>query len=124
MAFMEPQIEHNNWFEVETDNGTEFVPVDLIDVRGSIDIGETLDPTEHGDIIAALHDYCEGRPQSVKLIEGFGARLSAPGYLDCTPWCVFATEEEAQEYIKEELGADEEPDDTPDGWDSVETDSD
>ncbi len=34
-------------------------------------------------------------------VEGYGARLSAPGYMDCTEWCVFATEKEAREYLAE-----------------------
>ena len=34
-----------------------------------------------------------------RTIEGYGARMSAPGYLDCTEWSVFDTEEEAYTYI-------------------------
>ena len=34
-------------------------------------------------------------------IVGYGARLSAPGYLDCTDWCVFDTEQEAIDYLAE-----------------------
>ena len=36
------------------------------------------------------------------VIWGYGARLSAPGYLDCTDWAVFDTEDEAVEYLAEE----------------------
>ena len=36
------------------------------------------------------------------------AGLSAPGYLDCTPWSVFETEEEAEQYLAEMFGDDEE----------------
>jgi hypothetical protein len=31
--------------------------------------------------------------------DGWGARLSAPGYADCTEWAVHETEEEAREYL-------------------------
>ena len=39
---------------------------------------------------------------------GYGARLSAPGYLDCTEWAVFETEDEAREYLEEMYPDDEE----------------
>ena len=32
-------------------------------------------------------------------VPAWGARLSAPGYLDCTEWCVFDTEAEAAQYL-------------------------
>ncbi|MCP3885122.1 MAG: hypothetical protein GY700_06540 [Propionibacteriaceae bacterium] len=32
---------------------------------------------------------------------GYGARLSKPGYLDCTEWAVFDTQREAAEYLLE-----------------------
>ena len=38
----------------------------------------------------------------VKLIRGYGARFSAPGYMDCTEWCVFKTLKEAKDYLKEQ----------------------
>jgi len=34
-------------------------------------------------------------------VEGYGARMSAPGYLDCTEWAVFDTPEKANEYLDE-----------------------
>jgi hypothetical protein len=114
MAFMEPQIEQGQWYEVETDNGIDFIPFDVIGDVG-LQEGETANDWSQDDrqdaIVAAVRDYCEAAPHEVKLITGFGARLSAPGYLDCTPWCVFATEQEARDYLRDELGADEESDD-------------
>jgi hypothetical protein len=41
-----------------------------------------------------------GKFLSVKKIKGYGARLSAPGYLDCTDWIVFQTEDEAWSYLQ------------------------
>lgn len=90
MAFMEPDIVFGEWYEVETTHGTEWVPADL----GGPD---------------SLQDYCEGTIQEVKgPIEGWGARLSASGYMDCTDWTVFSTEEEARAYLEETYGTDEE----------------
>ena len=72
MSFMQPQIVFDEWYEVETDDGMTFLPVD--------DVG-----------------YDSRR----RIINGYGARLSAPGYLDCTEWTVFDTEKEAREFLKE-----------------------
>ncbi len=95
MSFMEKQVtEKKLWWIVETTQGTECFPVDLI--------GKEPADSE------AFHDYCEGDVQSWEQREGFGARLSAPGYLDCTPWSVFDTEEEAEQYLEETYGDDEE----------------
>ena len=54
-----------------------------------------------------IRDYCEGTPQSWENIQGYGARLSAPGYMDCTEWCVFDSVEEAEEYLTETYGDEE-----------------
>jgi hypothetical protein len=98
MSFMQHQVEQGDWYKVETDNGTEFVPVDVVGGIG-LEMGEESDDETTLDRIA---DYCEGRPQSVKLIEGWGVRLLAPGYMDCTEWTVFETEEEAEEMYGDE----------------------
>ena len=97
MAFMEPEIVLGKWLEVEGNVGTEFIDADLV--------GE-IEPYQGPaiPIPADLSDYCENRTVTeIKVIEGWGARLSAPGYLDCTPWCVFETEQEAQEYLDEQI---------------------
>ena len=94
MSFMEKQVtEKKLWWIVETTQGTECLPVDLI--------GKEPADSE------AFRDYCEGDVQSWEQREGFGARLSAPGYLDCTPWSVFDTQEEAEKYLDETYGDDE-----------------
>jgi len=89
MSFMEKQITRKcQWYRVETSAGTEFVDADAV---GKQEVADS----------DGLKDYCEGRPISWELIEGYGARLSAPGYLDCTEWAVFDTSEEAEEYLEE-----------------------
>lgn len=37
--------------------------------------------------------------ERIEEVYGYGARLSAPGYLDCTDWVVFPSEEEANDYL-------------------------
>ena len=94
MAFMQRQITiKSKWFQVETSQGTEFIPDDVAGSNPSIE---------------DLADYCEGIPISFEVITGYGCRLSAPGYLDCTEWVVFPTEKEAIEYLDEYYPEDEE----------------
>ena len=43
--------------------------------------------------------YSDDMGEIVEEKTGYGARLSAPGYLDCTDWMVFDSIEEAQNYL-------------------------
>jgi len=77
-SFMEPQVTRDLFFEVETaylfGGGSEFIPFWAYEPGEHVIIDET---------------------------EGYGARLSAPGYLDCTDWVIFDTEQEAIDYLAE-----------------------
>jgi len=82
-SFMQPQVEFGRWWEYETYEGTNWLPADLFtrkQITDNFTIGEL--------------DY-------IIEVEGWGARLSAPGYLDCTDWVVFPTEKQAREYLVE-----------------------
>lgn len=107
--FMKKQITsaHTHWLKVETNCGTTFVR--LLDTEFSIPLenGNAKDEAERAETI---QQYCEGKVESWETIVGFGARLSAPGYLDCTEWSVFDTEEEARQYLVEMYDADNEED--------------
>lgn len=121
MAFMEPQIEQGAWYDIDGDNGTTFLPFDVV---GDLDIpdGQTVDQDDDRweDIVKALRDYYDGQDiWEVKVVSGYGARLSAPGYLDCTPWSVFETEAEAQAYLEEETADDDGEGPTSDDVDAM-----
>lgn len=100
MGFMQKRIVYQGWYLVETTNGTECIPSDLCD----------------GDL-ESVADYCEGTPQSIEGVTGFGARLSAPGYMDCTEWSVFDTESGAEEYLEslDDYDNEEQSDDSAEG---------
>jgi hypothetical protein len=85
-GFMHPVIEQGNYYEVDTSFGMEIVPVD---VAGD---GATLE---------SVRDYCEGEPLEITRKSGYLARLSAPGYMDCTEWSAFDTADEAASYLVE-----------------------
>jgi len=91
MAFMEKQVtEKSDWYEIDGTEGTVWVPADVV---GSL---------EHAG------DYYAGEIWTVEARKGYGARLSAPGYMDCTDWCVFDTEAEAEKYLEETYPDDDE----------------
>lgn len=96
-SFMKPEIYKGWYFRVETTAGIEVVPAHAC--------GRTC--ATH---VEALLNYLEGKPlDSDELIvaeDGWLARLSAPGYLDCTPWTVHASEREAHEHLEEMYGED------------------
>ena len=102
MSFMEQEItEYQKFYEVDGDMGVEFVPFDLV---GEIDLDEFDDYSNHS-IPAPLSDYVETSQASrIEVIEGFGARMSAPGYMDCTSWCVYPSIEEAESDLEEMYG--------------------
>lgn len=97
-TFMKQQITNKvRWLRVETmDAGTEFVSV--YDTGLDIPNGNNFDDP---DVAQTIRQYCDGEPETWENIQGYGARLSAPGYLDCTEWAVFSTIAEAERYLDE-----------------------
>jgi hypothetical protein len=114
MSFMKPEIIEDYWWEVETSNGTEFVPGGLIRDE-CVKLGEFYDRDNcewFDDVANELATYCESKDiEEFRLIKGWGARLSAPGYMDRTDWSVFDTREEAADYLREtyEVGMGKDP---------------
>ena len=101
MSFMQQQIYESYYFEIETTAGTEIVPADVIGRYA-------LTPVE------SFLNYLEGTPLDpdgdAQVEHGWLARLSAPGYMDCTDWSAHKTEQEAREYLEEMYGSDDEQD--------------
>jgi hypothetical protein len=103
MSFMEPQLIFDDWIEVDGPNGIDFIPADLVGEIGRYH-GPYVIPTP-----AALRDYTENETVStIKKIKGWGIRMSAPGYLDCTPWAVYGSVLEALEGLVQQYGDEEE----------------
>lgn len=92
-GFMKPEIVHGEWFVVETRYGTQVVPAEFLSgAPGAAEMGP----------------FVEGGSKAIESIDGprtaWGARLSAPGYLDATSWSLHDTEEDARESLAEEMG--------------------
>lgn len=81
MKFMEREItDIMQWIVVDSPVGLDYFPKDAFTVN---------------DVIAMFRNV----PISITITYGYGARLSANGYLDCTDWYVFDTEAEAEEHL-------------------------
>ena len=85
-SFMKPEVTCKQlWYQVEDEIGEIYIyPAELF---GTIELLK-----EHGE------------DSEIETISGYGARLSAPGYLDCTDWTLHDSEEEALEYLIETYG--------------------
>lgn len=94
---MVAEVVWDEWFEVDGDNGTEWIPASL-----APDV--TID---FADRVKSLRDYVQSREiYSVERCEGWGCRMSAPGYCDCTEWTVQDSEQQAWDYLWEYHGDD------------------
>lgn len=72
MSFMQLQSEFMTAYEVEcSDGGSYIVPLDVH--PGAVNPDD-------------LSDYVPSEPVTYDIVEGWFARYSAPGYLDCTDW--------------------------------------
>lgn len=125
MSFMQPEIIHDLFLVIETRDGNTVIPADvalsvqslwymtMADHAGKQDAGALYSAEdEHegwDDLTAALRDYVEGYApiQAVTAKYAYGARLSAPGYMDCTEWSLHATEAEAREALADMYGDEE-----------------
>jgi len=70
---MEPEIVEGDWWQIETREGTEWLPADV------------CQPSDAREPII-----------SAQLVHGWGCRLSMPGYVDATDWSVCDTHDEAR----------------------------
>lgn len=107
MGFMQPQVWKTKWVTLDGDQGGISLPF------------EQLSPDEQkaaidGPVSVFADYYPDGEPLSMHMRVGWGARLSAPGYLDCTEWVVFEDEWDAREYLEMTYGETPTDDDVQD----------
>lgn len=100
MLFMKPDIRGpQTWFEIDGDQGIVAVPIDLV---GPVDLKECQTHIDKYETVPPeFKDYYSGqRCWSIeRKDDAWGARMSAPGYMDCTEWSVFDSESGAKAYI-------------------------
>ena len=102
MSHMQYEVtEQQWWYEVDGPCGTEWVPEDLCGQLDGAVLGQTSSDAAR-PVPGELSGYCENRTAwTIVRKQGFGARLSASGYTDCTEWSVFETKSEAEDHLFE-----------------------
>jgi hypothetical protein len=91
MSFMQPQIIHGKWIVIEVQSGTEIVPRDAMP-----ESWDHTNPDAAEQLSMFLSDH---RVLSISIRTAWGARLSAPGYLDCTDWFI----DDSREWVEQTL---------------------
>jgi hypothetical protein len=97
-SFMQPYIEECDYFEVETEQGVWFIPARYIGYSQ----GKMAFPSQLRDFVEGALDIPNCGYWTPK--HGWLCRLSAPGYMDCTEWWAFDSEEEAAQYLIDMYG--------------------
>ena len=112
MSFMQEHVTpKQTWIEIDGTHGTTFVPMDVLSTEEFNLVTLTTSDVSEKEYNEVLGDYYEGTIHSVCLKVGYGARLSASGYMDCTDWTVFDTEAAAIAYLEETYGDEDEDSD-------------
>lgn len=113
MPHMKPDFKGpSTWYEVDGSDGITFIPIELTGPLNVEELNKQLEESQ--ETPGELKDYYAGtRWYSIEVRENaWGVRLAAPGYMDCTAWTVFDTEEKAKchlwivESVCPECGAD------------------
>lgn len=115
MSFMEHEITGKQlWYVIDGNRGIDYMPAEYVNFLKSVPMGRSIDdsyPRLFAALCKAVRDYTENTYiDTIEVIAGYGARLSAPGYMDCTEWSIFNTPEEAQAYLNEHYPNDDEDD--------------
>jgi len=109
-AFQKPEIEACDYFVVTTDGHETWVVPAFVHDPGPVPSEDFDDYTPEYDAyheyLNGFEDYIEGDALSVERHTGFVYRTSAPGYLDSSPWCAAASEEEAMQDLIDNYGSD------------------
>jgi hypothetical protein len=95
-SFMQPTMTDRQLvYEVDTTHGIFFVPADVFNFSD--------DPEA---LAKELHNFVEGEVENVQRRYGYLARMSAPGYMDCTDWIFGTNKRELMRELREMYGDD------------------
>ena len=103
--FMRPRFTNEiEWLEIDGTEGIAFIPSDII---SSVDWATLTDEDSDEETLRRIaQGWYNGKVWGVSTTKGFGARLSAPGYMDATDWTVFPTLDEAKSHLVDMYGND------------------
>ena len=113
-SHMKPEIFKGLAYSCDTTNGIEIVPQEVCGkIRGLALPGDAL---AEGDknfdaAVKQLRNYLSsGSVMDIELVEGYLARLSAPGYTDSTEWGIYDSVEDAEADLAFMYGDDDDDD--------------
>ena len=110
-AFMHPVVYEGNFWEIDGDDCVEWIDSDTVPY--SDELANMECPCDLVD--TPFRDYCSSkRAFSIDFVHGWGAYMSAPGYMDRTDLYVLDSESEAIEFLEEYYGDDDEEEDEED----------
>lgn len=98
MSFMQHETTSlTTWIEIDGTSGITYLEADTFpEIQRAINLDNQSEAEE-----LAIDCYDGHQIFDVSLREGYGARLTAPGYLDSTEWSVFDTLQEAKDYLRD-----------------------
>ena len=108
MPFMQIEVTGREaWIEVDGPNGVDIIPCavcgnlpDYVDTIADCPDGDDPDEYFIQAAFEQVSDYTENREcHSIEQVVGYGGRLSAPGYLDCTDWILADSAGEARRSV-------------------------
>jgi hypothetical protein len=107
MAFMQPEILLAIWVQIDGSHGITFLPGE-VDSDLARALGEKhISDERMNELVEEAAPYYEGSIDSLEVVFGYGARMQAPGYMDCTEWSVFSTRTQAEAYLRDNYLDDE-----------------
>jgi hypothetical protein len=115
MSFMQPQVIHAAYYRVETINQDTIIPADAAGTVGGVSFPEGRprarydeDSPEWAGLLRLLTQFANCQEiLEVSPRKGWIARMSAPGYMDCTEWEEYESEARAWAGLLAENGDDE-----------------
>lgn len=120
MGFMEPEITRDLFVAIDGAHGITNVPADVLNAACLAGLRKRAAGSSRTEFnaseldsatlrrVAEFYDGPADSIESVALVEGIFARLTAPGYLDATDWNgPFESERAAREFLAETYGLDE-----------------
>jgi len=107
--FMKPEVFKDKGVEIDTTHGTFFFPSDVINPENlGFKGNETTDKKVIADLWDDIGDYLEvfkpDQIYSIRKINGWFGRYSAPGYMDATDWSFNTNKKSLMDDLKRMYG--------------------
>lgn len=89
MSFMQKQVELGEWILVDVSGETTVIPLEVVASAFNLRTADNKRrDLEWSDVESYVAWHGDGEPEhlDIEIKYGWCARLSAPGYMDCSEW--------------------------------------